>query len=86
MTVNARLRYCGVNDGFWIQRAAPSFFFATRDPAWSPRFGAPRPERPRDPASPRGLGAGGQGGGVAGGGGGGGGGAAGPDELDEVSL
>ena len=52
MTVNARARYCGVNDGLWIQRATPPFFQQPATPPGSPRFGAPRPERPRDPASP----------------------------------
>ena len=48
----------GVNDGFWIQRATPSFFQrpATPQSLRSPRFGAPRPERPSDPANPGGSG------------------------------
>ena len=41
--VTVRVQYCGVNDGFWIQRAAPSIFVATvtRDPA-GVVFEAPR--------------------------------------------
>ena len=46
MTVNARVRYCGVNDGFWFQRATPSFFKRPATPPGSPRFGVPRPCQP----------------------------------------
>ena len=37
---------------FWIQRATPSFFWRPAIPPGSPHFGAPRPERPSDPANP----------------------------------
>ena len=38
-----RVQYCGVSDGFWIQRAAPSIFGATvtRDPAGVASFWRP---------------------------------------------
>ena len=41
-----------MTDVFWIQRATPSFFQRPAAPPRPPRFGAPRPERPRDPANP----------------------------------
>ena len=37
---------------FCIPRATPSFFWRPATPPGSPPFGAPRPERPRDPANP----------------------------------
>ena len=52
--VKVRVQYYGVNDGFWIQRATPSFL-ATRDPSgvatfWRPATRAtPRPRQPCPP-------------------------------------
>ena len=41
---------CGARGGSWTQGAAPPLFQRPATPPGSPRGGAPRPERPRDPA------------------------------------